>query len=73
LFPQSAFAYVKSEREGKDGFRSAMARWNGNWDQEGEKSDPSIQKLFPVFPGFKRKFVELAQSVFGPLLQYAKR
>ena len=72
LFPQSAFAYVKSEREGKDGFRSAMARWNGNWDQEGEKSDPSIQKLYPVFPGFNKEFVEIAQSAFGPLLQYAK-
>jgi exodeoxyribonuclease V gamma subunit len=72
FFPQSAFEYVKAEREGRaNPLNKARAKWNGGYDIEGEKDKPEIQRLLAVDDPLDEQFVALAKRVWDPLFKHA--
>ena len=80
LFPRTSYAFCerfKKKFDAADALRSARKVWVDR-PGRGERDDPYLRRLFGerdvLDPGFRlfddgKSFVELAVSVFGPLLQ----
>ena len=71
FFPRSALAFAQAvHSKSKNPINKAKAVWNGGFNIEGEKEDPTLTKFFDKEDALGEEFQELALRIFGPILQY---
>ncbi|MCX5894273.1 MAG: exodeoxyribonuclease V subunit gamma, partial [Proteobacteria bacterium] len=75
FFPETSLAYVQALRSKKshdEALKAAQRAWAGSDYRHGECEDPYYEFCFGRFDPFDQRFVELACSVYEPLLTHQK-
>lgn len=77
LFPRSSWAYAVRRFEKADPADKALDHVRSLWDQSfqrpGEAEDPYVQYCYGDAEPLDQAFVDITETVYGPMMQYVER